>query len=97
MPVGSLSQARRARSRFAPCTPADHWDLVGDGAKDVEYQVINDEDCPGANHNKAERQLEAVISIQSYEVELSLLTKIRVSHVSTVEKLAGRIDSRPML
>lgn len=51
MPVGSLSQARRARSRFAPCTPADHWDLVGDGAEDVEYQVIDDEDCPGANHD----------------------------------------------
>jgi hypothetical protein len=62
MPVGSLSQAWRAWSCFAPCTAADHWDLVGDGAEDVEYQVIDDEDCPGTNHDQAECQLEAELA-----------------------------------
>jgi hypothetical protein len=97
MAVRSFREARGAWPCLSSSAAAYHWDLVGDCAEGIEYQVVNDKYSPWTDHYKAKDQL---IHLSVWKLRhscSSLLTNIRVSHVSTVEKLAGRIDNNPIV
>lgn len=97
MPTWSLCEARCTWSRFSSRTTAHHWNFVGNSADGVKDQVIYDKCGPWADHDEAKYQLRRRISMTSDIKYACPRTNTRVSHVSMVEKLAGRIDNNPIV
>jgi hypothetical protein len=95
MSVRPFGEAWCTWSGLSSSATTHHGNLVGDGAEDVKYQVIDDEHHPWADHDEAEYQLH-MVSEDVQREGAARRTNIRVSHVSTKEKLVGRIDSNPI-
>lgn len=67
MPVRSFREARCAWSCLSSSATTYYWDLVGDSAEGVEYQVVYNQYSPWSDHYEAEGQLCIFVSSQIEE------------------------------
>jgi hypothetical protein len=56
--AGPLGEAGRSRPHLPPRATADKGNLIRHGAEDVQDEVVEEEDRPGANCDQCEDQLE---------------------------------------
>lgn len=95
VPTRSFCKAWCAWSCFSSGAATHHRNFVGNGTEDVEYQIIYDKCRPWTDHDNTYYQLYRE-SVQTPNAG-GARTNIRVSHVSNAEKLAGRMDSSPIV
>lgn len=82
----------------AACSPAKVRDLVDDGADEVEDQVRDEEEGPGTEGHDAEEELLRGLSVRVLRAgEGGGLTKKPLIHVSTMVRLAGRMENQGMM
>ena len=58
MAAGSLGEAWGAGTGLAARTTTHHRYFIGDGAEDVQYEVVDDQEDPRADHDKAKEELQ---------------------------------------
>lgn len=57
MATGSFRETGCARTGFATGSPANDRHLVGDGASDVQQQIVREQESPRPDHDEAKEEL----------------------------------------
>ena len=58
MATGSLGEAGGTGAGFAARATTNHGHFIGDGADDVQYEVVDDQEDPRPDHDKAKEELQ---------------------------------------